>query len=169
MKICNVSRTLSASERSRLTSLLSFARSSSCSSRRAVTLICASLRCIWLPASTVFTIHSLDLRTTSCVPPWNTNKMWENNDARSGINGVGQLHGGLRQVVESRALPMRLPRRRRGCARRAMQFKGYTLTPFQVHAVEAIRQGKNVLLSAPTGSGKTLVAEYAVEDAVGKG
>ncbi len=50
-----------------------------------------------------------------------------------------------------------------------MQFKGYTLTSFQVQAVEAIHQGKNVLLSAPTGAGKTLVAEYAVEEAVSKG
>jgi superfamily II RNA helicase len=50
-----------------------------------------------------------------------------------------------------------------------MQFKGYTLTPFQVQAAQAIRDGKNVLLAAPTGSGKTLVAEYAVEDAVSKG
>ncbi len=50
-----------------------------------------------------------------------------------------------------------------------MQFKGYTLTAFQVEAVEAIRAGKNVLLSAPTGAGKTLVAEYAIEDAVRKG
>lgn len=42
-------------------------------------------------------------------------------------------------------------------------FKGYTLNPFQVRAVQAIREGKNLLVSAPTGAGKTLVAEYAIE------
>jgi superfamily II RNA helicase len=35
--------------------------------------------------------------------------------------------------------------------------------------VEAIRSGANVLVSAPTGAGKTLVAEYAIEEAVGRG
>src|SRR5262245_1742580 len=47
-----------------------------------------------------------------------------------------------------------------------MQFKGYTLNPFQVQAVRAIGAGHNVLLSAPTGAGKTLVAEYAIARAV---
>jgi superfamily II RNA helicase len=50
-----------------------------------------------------------------------------------------------------------------------IQFKGYTLNPFQVEAAEAIDSGDNVLLAAPTGAGKTLVAEYAIEHAVKAG
>ena len=50
-----------------------------------------------------------------------------------------------------------------------MDFKGYTLNRFQVEAAEAIESGHNVLLSAPTGAGKTLVAEYAIERAVAEG
>ncbi len=50
-----------------------------------------------------------------------------------------------------------------------IQFKGYTLNSFQVQAAQAIEAGNNVLLAAPTGSGKTLVAEYAIEHAVRAG
>jgi superfamily II RNA helicase len=48
-------------------------------------------------------------------------------------------------------------------------WKGYALNPFQIQAIAAIRGGHNVLVSAPTGAGKTLVAEYAIEDAVARG
>lgn len=47
-----------------------------------------------------------------------------------------------------------------------MRFKGYTLNEFQVRAARAIEQGHDVLVSAPTGSGKTLVAEFAIDRAV---
>ncbi len=47
-----------------------------------------------------------------------------------------------------------------------MQWKGFTLSDFQVRAARAVRAGKNVLVGAPTGAGKTLVAEVAIEDAV---
>jgi superfamily II RNA helicase len=48
-------------------------------------------------------------------------------------------------------------------------FKGFQLSLFQLQAVEAIRAGHNVLVSAPTGAGKTLIAEYAIADAVRRG
>lgn len=48
-------------------------------------------------------------------------------------------------------------------------WKGFELNAFQVRAIDAIRGGHNVLVSAPTGAGKTLVAEYAIEDAVLRG
>ena len=47
-----------------------------------------------------------------------------------------------------------------------MKFKGYTLNPFQVKAAKALTSNKNVLVSAPTGAGKTLVAEYAIDQAL---
>ena len=38
----------------------------------------------------------------------------------------------------------------------------FTLDPFQVRALDALDAGQSVLVAAPTGSGKTVVAEYAV-------
>jgi superfamily II RNA helicase len=54
-------------------------------------------------------------------------------------------------------------------AGRVLHWHGYHLNLFQQKAVAGIRSGANILVSAPTGAGKTLVAEYAMEDAVRRG
>ncbi|MEM9406768.1 MAG: DEAD/DEAH box helicase [Acidobacteriota bacterium] len=43
-------------------------------------------------------------------------------------------------------------------------FRGKTLYPFQRKAIEAIDGGRSVIVAAPTGAGKTLVADYAIEE-----
>ena len=45
----------------------------------------------------------------------------------------------------------------------------FTLDDFQVEAVRAIDADQSVIVSAPTGSGKTLVAEYAIQCALETG
>ncbi|MFL5799836.1 MAG: DEAD/DEAH box helicase [Actinomycetota bacterium] len=45
----------------------------------------------------------------------------------------------------------------------------FPLDEFQVTAIEALDGGESVLVAAPTGSGKTIVAEYAVDRALADG
>ena len=42
-------------------------------------------------------------------------------------------------------------------------YRGFTLDPFQQEAVEYIDKNQSVLVAAPTGVGKTLVADYVIE------
>ncbi|MHC5038129.1 MAG: DEAD/DEAH box helicase [Planctomycetota bacterium] len=50
-----------------------------------------------------------------------------------------------------------------------MEYKGVELDAFQVEAIEAIRQGRSVIVAAPTGAGKTLIAEYALQKCLEEG
>jgi ATP-dependent RNA helicase HelY len=47
--------------------------------------------------------------------------------------------------------------------------RGFPLDPFQVRSLDALDAGQSVLVAAPTGSGKTVVAEYAIARAVASG
>ena len=47
----------------------------------------------------------------------------------------------------------------------ATSFRGKRLYSFQQRAIEAIDAGRSVIVAAPTGAGKTLVADYAIEHA----
>ncbi len=44
-----------------------------------------------------------------------------------------------------------------------MLYKGLQLDPFQEEAIHAIDRNRSVLVTAPTGAGKTVLAEYAIE------
>ena len=46
---------------------------------------------------------------------------------------------------------------------------GFSLDDFQVRALDALDAGRSVVVAAPTGSGKTVVAEYAVARALAEG
>src|SRR3989338_4621575 len=43
-----------------------------------------------------------------------------------------------------------------------MKFNEFTLDPFQEEAIQAIENNESVVVSAPTGSGKTLIADYII-------
>ncbi len=47
-----------------------------------------------------------------------------------------------------------------------MLYKGLQLDRFQEEAIEAINRDTSVIVTAPTGAGKTVIAEYAVEKCI---
>ena len=49
------------------------------------------------------------------------------------------------------------------------QLFPFPLDDFQLEAIDALNQGHSVVVSAPTGSGKTLVGEYAIHRAIAHG
>ncbi|MEE2829125.1 MAG: DEAD/DEAH box helicase [Myxococcota bacterium] len=50
-----------------------------------------------------------------------------------------------------------------------MEYRGLELDPFQVTAIEHIRNDRSVLVSAPTGTGKTIIADFIVDRALQEG
>ena len=50
-----------------------------------------------------------------------------------------------------------------------MDYKGITLDPFQERAIRVIDDAESLIVAAPTGAGKTLIAEYAIEQCLERG
>jgi superfamily II RNA helicase len=50
-----------------------------------------------------------------------------------------------------------------------MKYKNLILDKFQEQAIEAIEKNHSVVVSAPTGSGKTLIADYIIDKDIKKG
>jgi superfamily II RNA helicase len=47
-----------------------------------------------------------------------------------------------------------------------MQFQGFTLDDFQEQAIASINKGNSVVVSAATGTGKTLIADYVIDQSL---
>ena len=45
----------------------------------------------------------------------------------------------------------------------------FALDEFQLKAIDSLNQGHSVVVTAPTGSGKTLIGEYAIYRAISHG
>ncbi|MCP3682853.1 MAG: DEAD/DEAH box helicase [bacterium] len=50
-----------------------------------------------------------------------------------------------------------------------MEYKNFTLDKFQEDSITAIQKNHSVVVSAPTGSGKTLIADYIINQDIQKG
>ena len=50
-----------------------------------------------------------------------------------------------------------------------MEYKGLKLDNFQEEAIRAIEKNHSVVVSAPTGSGKTLIADYIINKDLERG
>ena len=49
---------------------------------------------------------------------------------------------------------------------RVVTYREFTLDPFQVEAIDELMAGNSVLVSAPTGVGKTLIADYLIDQVI---
>ncbi|MFH1127685.1 MAG: DEAD/DEAH box helicase [archaeon] len=56
-----------------------------------------------------------------------------------------------------------------GARHEVRRYRGFTLDQFQVDAISSIENNHSAVVSAPTGSGKTLIADYIINKYIDKG
>ena len=49
------------------------------------------------------------------------------------------------------------------------EFKDFILDDFQKKAIQSVRDNHSVIVSAPTGAGKTIIAEYVIKKCLDEG
>ena len=88
--------------------------------------------------------------------------------AEKGAIGLGEFQS--RRPVPDQAGPTQLSPSASGSRDLELEtLFPFPLDPFQLEAIDALNQGHSVVVSAPTGSGKTLVGEYAIYRALAHG
>ena len=91
----------------------------------------------------------------------------------AGLARAGAVTSTAGQAARARTPAERYARFRRNRGTRARRVRRATTTSalddFQVRACEVLEDGRSVLVAAPTGSGKTLVGEFAVHLALAEG
>lgn len=86
-----------------------------------------------------------------------------------GAHGGAEPPGGIPREPGPRRYPAPISIEDRDVEPVPATFRGKRLYPFQKKAIEAIDSGRSVIVAAPTGAGKTLVADYAIEHAFEQG
>src|SRR5262249_29981230 len=59
-------------------------------------------------------------------------------------------------------LPRKLPEHLAPLVDEFLAAQPFALDPFQIEAAQQLAEGRSVLVAAPTGTGKTVVAEFAI-------
>src|SRR3712207_4524832 len=80
-------------------------------------------------------------------------------DAEAALSPAERYAAARRRTAENRSTPLAVLRER----------YPFALDPFQVQACRALQDGRGVLVAAPTGSGTTVVGEFAVHLALTTG
>ncbi len=105
--------------------------------------------------------NSKEQHKNTHVPAKNhhTETQTENNNNQNTEEDYGQYLGHLDEAPKQKPTPTVLKK----ATGDVLTFKQFTLDKFQVDAIRAIENNESVVVTAQTGSGKTLIADYIID------